>query len=1069
MQARDWRLGLTFLLLLAFTVAASARAGQTPGHAKSYAAYIDIPGATRVTDDTCAMCHDDVAKRFQTAFHRQQGVACEDCHGNGSLHVNAGGDTTKIVDPAKRTAEAANGICLRCHVRNDQIRHWLAGPHAANHVRCIDCHQVHADSSTAADAARAGFAPSATAAASASLVSPESSVKLRARAATNEACLGCHEAERAQLDMPYHHPLREGKMSCVDCHDPHGGPAGNNLPFASTNQLCLSCHAQYRGPFAYQHPPVTENCLNCHSPHGSPNTNLLSVSEPALCLQCHASHHNGAGLPIVDRCTNCHSSIHGTDIATPSGGSRWIDKGPYGVPSEPPQPVGLSVKGPAAAKLATMLPVAPVASHVAAYGIAAGNAMAAMMASASAAPLSGPGMGDFQGGQVATGAGGSFSSFSVATASYRFIDGSGFLGRAGEYDSLQESAGVDGVSAFVSPRHKLTVVSRGNYLSRDDYSAAADVTLGGRLEVGFDLRSFVQQQDHYIFYTPLMSPDFAPPDGSTDTVPSHTTFGMTRRMGTAYARVAIPRIPVHAWVKGGWQARDGMTQLTYLDENATPTCGELCHHQSQLQRTNYTTRNIAVGADVDLGPVRLTVAHRYSSFSNQAPFPIGHYAGPFTPEDEGFSTVNPPPSGPAPADVAPGNYYVDVLSPSHATTDSLSAAWNASPVFGVDAQVSYTRLRNTFTGNPQNTFDTDDTLHWRPVPRLRIVADYHQHNLTNQFTPYYTLYGNVSYRNHWEGVRGDYELRRGLDAEAYYKRSDITRSNADLWPQVYSMDNTDLLRVVPSSSSNTVGLAVRYHDRAAWNARAGYERTGTDHPGFLIVPGTNQRIFGNVWIKPAGWITFASDTSIILQSAFPAIPLPNTPGDFQRRNRFYAETASVTVQPVRNWRAALGYSYQQNTLTSYMAFQNDNSVGYVIDEPAVPYKQITQAAWGETGYTLEGRLGFNARLSYNAAHSGLRPDVNPADAAQLGNAALIAQNAFDPVGFAAALGNLTLAAGQVSGVVVPQWIGQARAFYRFPKQFEGGLVFYYGRYRDQWNPGLDGTLRTFTVYIGRRW
>jgi predicted CXXCH cytochrome family protein len=48
------------------------------------------------------------------------------------------------------------------------------------------------------------------------------------------------------------------------------------------------------GPFAYQHPPVTESCMNYHNAHGSLNTNLLTLSEPALCLQCHAGHHNGA-------------------------------------------------------------------------------------------------------------------------------------------------------------------------------------------------------------------------------------------------------------------------------------------------------------------------------------------------------------------------------------------------------------------------------------------------------------------------------------------------------------------------------------------------------------------------------------------------------------------------------------------------------------------------------------------------------------------------------------------------------------------------------------------------------
>jgi hypothetical protein len=153
-----------------------------------------------------------------------------------------------------------------------------------------------------------------------------------------------------------------------------------------------------------------------------------------------------------------------------------------------------------------------------------------------------------------------------------------------------------------------------------------------------------------------------------------------------------------------------------------------------------------------------------------------------------------------------------------------------------------------------------------------------------------------------------------------------------------------------------------------------------------------------------------------------------------------------------------------------MAFQNDSGVGYVIDEPAVPYKQLSQTYWGESTYTIKQRLGLNLRLTYNSAHSGMRPDVNPNDAAQLGNQALIQQGAFDPNGlFPAALGNVQFAATQVSQVIVPQWIGESKVNYLFPRKFEGGLVFYYGSYRDYWNPNLNGVLRNFNVYVGRSW
>jgi hypothetical protein len=55
----------------------------------------------------------------------------------------------------------------------------------------------------------------------------------------------------------------------------------------------------------------------------------------------------------------------------------------------------------------------------------------------------------------------------------------------------------------------------------------------------------------------------------------------------------------------------------------------------------------------------------------------------------------------------------------------------------------------------------------------------------------------------------------------------------------------------------------------------------------------------------------------------------------------------------------------------------NSAAGYVLDEPAVPYRQISQAYWGESTYTVKQRLGLNLRLTYNSARSGFRPDLNP--------------------------------------------------------------------------------------------
>ena len=394
-----------------------------------FSRYVQIPGAKPVGADTCANCHADVAKNFGHAFHEQQGVTCEDCHGNGSLHVEGGGDVSKIISLKNRPAADANSVCLNCHAQDENTRHWSNGAHAANGVRCIDCHQVHAPAVRSVEADRAHFDTATRDARNVNLVSPETNVMVQSRAVSNEACLRCHQTERAQLSMPYHHPLREGKMSCADCHDPHGGTSGRNLRMANVNELCLSCHAQYRGPFAYQHPPVSENCMNCHTAHGSPNTNLLSVSEPALCLQCHSGHHNGAGLPVTDRCTNCHSSIHGTDVATPSGGSRFVDKGQWGLPSDAKQAVVYS------GHRASNVPTYGVAAATAVTSAATIDSLRRITREKDAAADTDPS-----------------AAWSMSPASYRFLHISGFPGRVGEYDILAVEMQAASLFAFGKSR-----------------------------------------------------------------------------------------------------------------------------------------------------------------------------------------------------------------------------------------------------------------------------------------------------------------------------------------------------------------------------------------------------------------------------------------------------------------------------------------------------------------------------------------------------------------------------------------------------------------------------------------
>lgn len=165
-----------------------------------------------------------------------------------------------------------------------------------NDVSCFDCHKLHKG--------------------------PQQKVR---REEMSELCFGCHPEVKAQNNLFSHHPMREKKMACIDCHDPHGSTQEKLLKGNTPKETCTRCHMEKQGPFAYEHGDVNENCANCHAPHGSVNNYLLNAAMPFLCLQCHAGHMDanvngeaGRKRLFLNRCTDCHSQVHGTDIPAPA-------------------------------------------------------------------------------------------------------------------------------------------------------------------------------------------------------------------------------------------------------------------------------------------------------------------------------------------------------------------------------------------------------------------------------------------------------------------------------------------------------------------------------------------------------------------------------------------------------------------------------------------------------------------------------------------------------------------------------------------------------------------------------
>jgi len=656
----------------------------------------------------------------------------------------------------------------------------------------------------------------------------------------------------------------------------------------------------------------------------------------------------------------------------------------------------------------------------------------------------------------------------VMMPQYRFVDTSGYGGRVGEYDTLQQSLGGDFSLSFVDlPRH-MTIKSTWDILSRDDYDLKTRITFGKWFDFGLSNRSFVRHLDDISYFgAGVISQDLCC-TARTDSIPPDSLLGIRRRMNNAYAKVQLPKLPVKLFVKGGWMARDGNSQMQYFDmggDGAIDNTGcANCHSTSQYRTYNYTTRNIAGGAEVTLGKLlKLVYQHEFRSFNDRLPNPIDIYgtAG-------AIPTVENVPYTPA-------GLYVHSVLPSHQTqADSLQVSMAVAHHVTLNGDVSYARTDNLFTqsdprillsGNhSQNTFNADATLAWNPVSRLRVVADFHQQNLVNEFVSSYSLadptlfypFGNPSLHRHWAGLKLSYRASKQFDLESYYQRMNVTRSNAGLWPQFSSPNNTDPLYVVPASFSNIAGAALHFHSAELWNARAGYEWTGTHDPGYVTDPRTNNRLFGDVTITPAHWLTIGNDASVILQKSFPVV---------QRTNRFYVDSVFVTIKPVPQWSIGGGYTYLQDNLRTDMQFGNDSFVA-VYTQPLVPYKELDQTYSLRSTLEVKKRLGLNVSFAHSAAHSGMRPDVNPADYPAFPWTTAQGGDPQFPAHFA---GALAIGAGPVSQMNVPQTLIAAIGDYHFRSGFDSGLRFNYGSYTDYVRPDLTGKLRSYTVFFGRVW
>jgi predicted CXXCH cytochrome family protein len=147
-----------------------------------------------------------------------------------------------------------------------------------------------------------------------------------------EACYQCHLDKQAEFNLQYHHPVREGRMSCTTCHDPHGPniKVARGMLISRVNDQCAQCHREQARVHVFEHDAMREGCTVCHNPHGSPFDKMLVERDSNLCLKCHAQVVAPAAAPgditlgkvnhslflRSGTCISggCHTAVHGSNI-----------------------------------------------------------------------------------------------------------------------------------------------------------------------------------------------------------------------------------------------------------------------------------------------------------------------------------------------------------------------------------------------------------------------------------------------------------------------------------------------------------------------------------------------------------------------------------------------------------------------------------------------------------------------------------------------------------------------------------------------------------------------------------
>ncbi|MGH7483660.1 MAG: tetratricopeptide repeat protein [Longimicrobiales bacterium] len=244
---------------------------------------------------SCQQCHgSQITLRFDTTAHQygtrftSLAVNCESCHGPGREHVELArtGRLATAVDPGIGQLEllsedASLEVCFQCHALKDELsgQPYLPGESFSEHYSIA--FPLLGDAALHADGRVRTFA---------------------------------YQANHLYSDC-----YLSGRLTCTDCHDPHGqgyrDQTGRPLDSRFSNGQCLGCHPSKQPVEKHtQHPAESagSRCVSCHMPY-------LQEQEIGRLIRYARSDHTIAiprpgwdsELGIVSGCAQCHEDRDG--------------------------------------------------------------------------------------------------------------------------------------------------------------------------------------------------------------------------------------------------------------------------------------------------------------------------------------------------------------------------------------------------------------------------------------------------------------------------------------------------------------------------------------------------------------------------------------------------------------------------------------------------------------------------------------------------------------------------------------------------------------------------------------